>query len=360
RIDWKQEGRGLRWNRQMDFCVRAGEQRACWIVYIDFNQQRASRHIDGIGGAHQFSLKLAVWKLGQMEICCHTDFGPSRIFLRDVYVNAQFPGLNDVEEIGFHSAGAAGVNQVADIRVPSSDHAIERSVDLLKRHQCGVLVHGCLVCLDNRFVRVVSTNGIVDVLLGYSVAFQESLIAGLSDRSELEVCLRGEQVAAGLLELLVDFRSFDNGKQLALLDASSNVDIPLPQIPVGTGINRRRDEWLYISRKDDLFGGRALFWRNNRHCGEGDLRRFCLQRGAGLDTGQDARDQQGCDDDQRKRHAQPPPKRTLPPSHVVRWECLPTHLFFLFSFLRHNDSPQILPSAGIPFGLHAGAYPAER
>src|SRR5260370_4326138 len=108
-----------------------------------------------------------------------------------------------------------------------------------------------------------------------------SLISGFGDRSELEICLCGEQVAASLLELLVDFRSLDNGEELALLNARSDVDVPLFQISVSTGINGRGDEWLYISRKDDLLGRRSLLRRNNRYGGACHLRRFRLQRCVG-------------------------------------------------------------------------------
>src|SRR5260370_28682438 len=104
-----------------------------------------------------------------------------------------------------------------------------------------------------------------------------SLISGFGDRSELEICLCGEQVAASLLELLVDFRSLDNGEELALLNARSDVDVPLFQISVSTGINGRGDEWLYISRKDDLLGRRGLLRRNNRYGGERPFRPFRLQ-----------------------------------------------------------------------------------
>src|SRR5260370_39609216 len=91
---------------------------------------------------------------------------------------------------------------------------------------------------------------------------------------------------------MVELRSLYKGKQLALLDVSSNVDVPLPQISVRAGVNRRGDEWLNISGKDDLLGGRRLFLRDNRYCSEGDLRRFRLQRCGGSDTGPDAPDQQ--------------------------------------------------------------------
>jgi len=140
----------------------------------------------------------------------------------------------------------------------------------------------------------------------------------------------------------------------------SDIKIPLFQIAVGSRIDRRSDEWLYISWKDDLLGGRGLFWRNNRHRGESDLRRFRFQRCAGPDTGQDARDQQRGDGDQRNRQTQPSSVRMLRSSHIVRWERLHVDIFSLFSLLRHSNSPQILPSAGMPFGLDAGVNPAER
>src|SRR6266849_979116 len=283
---------------QVDLCVGASEQRACRIVHVYFNQQGAGRHVDRIGGAHQFSLKGAARKLGQTEIRRHADLNPLRIFLWDVYVDAQFSGLSDVEEIGFYIGIAAGVDQVSNVSVSRGDDAVERRVDLFKRHQCRVLVYGCLICLDNCFIRIVSTDGIIDILLRYGFAFQKSLRSGLGDRSELEICLCGEQVAASLLELLIDFRSFDNSQELTLLDASSNVDVPLFQISVGAGINGRGDEWLYIPRKDDLLSRRSLLRRNNRYGGECHLRRFRLQRCAGSDTGPDARYQEGGDHNQ--------------------------------------------------------------
>src|SRR5207245_7318619 len=98
-----------------------------------------------------------------------------------VYINTQLSRLRDVKEIGFHSVPAAGVDQIADIRISRGDDAVERSVNFFKGHQCRVLVYGCLVCLDNGFVRIVSTDGIIGVLLGDSVAFQKSQIPGSGD-----------------------------------------------------------------------------------------------------------------------------------------------------------------------------------
>ena len=116
----------------MDFCVRSGEQRAGGIVHIDFDQQCPGCHVDGFSSAHDFSLKLAVWKFRETEIRWHADRNPSRVFLGHVYVNAQCCRLSDVKEIGFHIAAAAGIDEVADIRVTRGDHAIERRVHLSK------------------------------------------------------------------------------------------------------------------------------------------------------------------------------------------------------------------------------------
>jgi len=63
--------------------------------------------------------------------------------------------LSDVKEIGFHTATATGVDQVADIGVSSSDNAIERSVDLLERLQCLELLDVCLIGFDDGLVGVV-------------------------------------------------------------------------------------------------------------------------------------------------------------------------------------------------------------
>src|SRR5712692_2654084 len=323
---------------QVDLCVGASEQRACRIVYVYFNQQGGGRHVDGIGGAHQFSLKGAARKLGQTEIRRHADLNPLRIFLWDVYVDAQFSGLSDVKEIGFYIGIAAGVDQVSNVSVSRGDDALERRVDLFKRHQCGVLVYGCLVGLDNCFVRIVSTDGIIDILLRYGVGFQKSQITGFCDRSELQICLRGEQVTASLLELLVDFRSLNNSQQPTLLDSRSNVDVPLPQITVGPRIDRRSDERLHVPREDDLLGRRSLLRRNYRYRGEHDLRRFRLQRRASLHTRPDSGSEQGDNHDYGDDQGKPGFAGTFLCSLITPRECLPAELIAIFRLRRHRDS----------------------
>ena len=143
-----------------------------------------------------------------------------------------------MKEIGFHIAAAAGIDEVADIGVTRGDHAIKRRVDFFERDQRRVLLHGRLIGFDDSLVRIVGADRIVHVLLGNSVALQKPLIAGLGNGGELEVCLRSEQVAASLLQLLIDFRRFDDGKQLSLLDARADVEIPLLQVAIRASIDR--------------------------------------------------------------------------------------------------------------------------
>jgi hypothetical protein len=53
-----------------------------------------------------------------------------------------------------------------------------------------------------------------------------------------------------LLQLLVDVMSFDHSKQLPLSHPGAYVHIPLLQMSIGAGINRRSAEWLYIFGKE--------------------------------------------------------------------------------------------------------------
>ena len=143
-----------------------------------------------------------------------------------------------MKKIGLRSSTASRINQIADVGIARGNDAIKRRVDFFERYQRGVLLHGCLVGFDDCFVRVVRADRVIDVLLGNGVALQKSLVARLGDGSEFEICLRGEQVAASLLQLLIDFRRFDDGKQLPLLNARADIEIPLLQVAVCTSINR--------------------------------------------------------------------------------------------------------------------------
>ena len=102
------------------------------------------------------------------------------------------------------------------------DDSVERSVDLLERLQCLKLLDVCLIRVNDCLVRGVGAHGIVRILLSHCILLQQSLVAVLGNLGEREIRLCGVQVAERLLQLLIDFGSVDNSKQLALLDVRSN------------------------------------------------------------------------------------------------------------------------------------------
>ena len=84
--------------------------------------------------------------------------------------------IDDVTESDYFTripaATAAGINQVANIRVTRRHNAIKWSVNLFKRLQCLKLFDIGLAGVDDRLVCVVGTHCVVDILLGDSVGFQ--------------------------------------------------------------------------------------------------------------------------------------------------------------------------------------------
>ncbi len=69
----------------------------------------------------------------------------------------------------------------------SGNDAVERRVDLFERYERLELLYGCFVGLDDGLIRIVGTDGRVDVLLGYGIGFQKSLIPVFGDGGEREV-----------------------------------------------------------------------------------------------------------------------------------------------------------------------------
>src|SRR3982074_2873787 len=190
----------------MDLSIRARKQSARRII-----------HIDVLGCAHQFSLKFAARELSETKVCRHSGFDSLRVFLGDVYINPQFSGLSDVKEIGFYTATATGIDEVADIGVSSGDNSVERSVDLFEGLQRLELLYVRLIRLNDGLVGVVSARSIIGILLRDGISLQQPLVAVLGNLGEREVRLRGIEVAERLLQLLIDFRSLDHSQQLPFL-----------------------------------------------------------------------------------------------------------------------------------------------
>ena len=103
-----------------------------------------------------------------------------------------------MEQVGLHASGASRVNESADIGITGGNDSVEWSVDFLEGLQGLELLHVGLIGVDDRFVCVVSTHGIVGVLLRHRVRLQQVEIATLGDFGEPEVGLCGFEIAARL------------------------------------------------------------------------------------------------------------------------------------------------------------------
>ncbi len=87
---------------------------------------------------------------------------------------------------------------------------------------------------------------------------QQSLITVSRDLSQLQIGLRRGQRAARLRQLLINLRSLNGRQQLAGFHVRPDVEIPLLQVAIGAGVNRRGDERLYVSGQDNFLSWRGL------------------------------------------------------------------------------------------------------
>src|SRR5882724_7389002 len=95
---------------------------------------------------------------------------------------------------------------------------------------------------------------LVGFLLRDGAGADEKFPAGGSDFGNVVVGLRGFEVRASLLELLVDFGRFNFGQELAFFYGRADVEIPALEVTVGTGVDGRVDEGDGVAREGDLLG----------------------------------------------------------------------------------------------------------
>ena len=106
---------------------------------------------------------------------------------------------------------------------------------------------------------------------------------------------RGSQIGAGLKQLLVYFRRADHGQQLPLADMRADVEIPLAEIAIGTGIERGIAVGINVTGQNKLLPSLTCRrWPGNH---VRSSQRVCLifERGAGANPGNDPQhDQDNC------------------------------------------------------------------
>ena len=60
--------------------------------------------------------------------------------------------------------------------------------------------------------------------------------------------MRGSQISARLLQLVIDFRRLDDSEQLSLLDVRTDVNVPGLEIAIGPRVDGRNDIRLNVRR----------------------------------------------------------------------------------------------------------------
>jgi hypothetical protein len=139
---------------------------------------------------------------------------------------------------------------------------------------------------------------VIDILLRNGIGLHQPLVAVLGDLSKRQIRFRCVEVAERLLQLLIDFRGFDYSQQFPLLHVGANIHIPLFQVPVGAGINRRGDKGLHVAGKNKFLCGRCTLGRHHRNRKNSHLSGLRLQLCARPDPRPDSRNQKSGDNDQ--------------------------------------------------------------
>ncbi len=140
-------------------------------------------------------------------------------------------------------------------------------------------------------------------MFGNGVLRQQSLVTARVDFCQARIGFRRGQVRACLKQLLVHFRSADDRQQLPLADVRADVEVPLAQIAVGAGIERRIAVGIDVAGQNDFLPGLALLRWVRDHVGSGEGIGLVLQLGAGAHPGHDAGDRHH-DGQHQKNHDQ--------------------------------------------------------
>src|SRR5258708_4361280 len=154
----------------------------------------------------------------------------------------------------FAGGAGSGVDELAYVGVTGRENAVEGSVDFfegLKLFEAadvgGAGIGGGFFCGQVAL-------GLVGFLLRDGAGADEKFPAGGSDFGNVVVGLRGFEVGASLLELLVDFGRFNFGEELAFFYGGADVEVPAFQVAIGAGVDGRVDEGGGVAGERDFLG----------------------------------------------------------------------------------------------------------
>src|ERR1700733_973325 len=242
--------------------VSAWQKLAGRIFNIDFNEQRTGGNIDGVGVANESAMKSLAREFIEGQGGWRTGAGGAGVHLGYRDVQPELLYGRDVKEFPRLRAGPS-VDECSNVRIARRDDAVEGGIDLLKRLQLlqasYIRSAGCGRC----FHRAEITDRLVGFLLGHGARAHQVKPAVRGDLGNVQVGLRGIQLRLSLLQLLVDFGSFDLREQLAFLDMRADVEIPALEIATGSRINRSVAECLCVAGQYYFLSGGAFSRKNH-------------------------------------------------------------------------------------------------
>ncbi len=121
---------------------------------------------------------------------------------------------------------------------------------------------------------------------------QQSLVTARVDFCQARIGFRGGQVGACLKQLLIHFRCADDRQQLPLADVRADVEVPLAEIAIGAGIERRIAVGIDVPGQNDFLPDLALLRRVRDHIGGSEGVGLVFQLGASAHSGHDPSDRQ--------------------------------------------------------------------
>ncbi len=205
-----------------------------------------------------------------------TGAGGAGVHLGNRDVQPELLNGRDVKEFPRLRAGPS-VDECSNVRIARGDDAVEGGIDILKRlqlHQASnIRSAGCGRC----FHRAEITDRLVSFLLGHGTRTHQVEPAVRGDLGNVQVRLRGIQLRLSLLQLLVDFGSFDLREQLAFLNMRANIEIPALEITTGSRIDRCVAECLRIAGQDNFLRRGAFLRKDHGDGGNGRLFRSLFE-----------------------------------------------------------------------------------
>src|SRR5215475_7060456 len=112
---------------------------------------------------------------------------------------------------------------------------------------------------------------------------------------KIQICMGILQFGLCLLQLLIKLRCLDFRKQVSLMNASADIEIPLFQIAAGACVDGRVGKCLRIAGQRDFFSSRTSFWVNNSYCWRSRLLCGASEYGLSFHARMDARTDQNAE-----------------------------------------------------------------